>query len=92
MDSNQTGSTAVLETTCDESPFSENGFGPKSGPIDADSDSVASLKAQALEDLQRAWKSLRRLEDLADIPAESKAAGLAVAFVDQAFAGLESGE
>jgi hypothetical protein len=50
---------------------------------------VASLKAQTLEDLQRGWKSLRRLEDLSDDPKESKAAGRAVAFVDKAFAELE---
>jgi hypothetical protein len=49
------------------------------------------LKARALEDLKRAWKSLRRLEDLSDDPSESKAAGRAVAFVDKAFAELESG-
>jgi hypothetical protein len=45
--------------------------------------------AQALDDLQRAWKSLRRLEDLSDDAGESQAAGKAVKHVDRAFAELE---
>ena len=49
----------------------------------------ASLRQQALDAMQAAWKALRRLEDLSDDPAESKAAGRAVAFVDKAFAVLE---
>ncbi len=50
---------------------------------------VANLKQQAIDDLQRAWKSIRRLEDLSDDPRESKAAGLAVKHVDKAFRELE---
>ena len=44
---------------------------------------------QALDDLQRAWKAIRRMETLSDDPAESKAAERALAFVDKAFAELE---
>ena len=47
---------------------------------------------QALDDLQRAWKSLRRMETLSDDPVESEAAGRAVAFVDKAFTELEAGK
>ena len=47
------------------------------------------MRQQALADLQTARMSLRRLEDLSDDPAESKAAGRAVAFVDKTFAELE---
>ena len=68
--------------------LSESGGHP-GGHLIADSDSVASRKTQALEDLQRAWKSIRRMELLSDDPAESKVAGLALAFVDKAFAELE---
>ena len=65
--------------------------GAQTGAIDSDSDSQGQLMRQALDELQRAWKSLRRFEDLSDDPAESKAAGRAVAFVDKAFAALEGG-
>ena len=64
--------------------------GAHTGAIDFGTDSQGQLKADALADLQRAWKSLRRLEDLSDDPREVKAAGKAVAFVDKAFAELES--
>lgn len=60
------GGTAVLQTTCDESPFSEKGFGPKSGPIVADSDLQTVIDAwpvlddrtrvKILRDVQRALK------------------------------------
>ena len=75
--------------------FDDNGFGNESDSMRAktyafEADSVASLRQQALDDLQRAWKSLRRFEDLADDPTESKAAGRAVAHVDAAFAELEA--
>ena len=63
--------------------------GAQAGAIVTGSDSVASLKRQALEDLQRAWKSVRRMETLADDPAEAKIAERALAFVDNAFAELE---
>jgi hypothetical protein len=56
-----------------------------------DFDSVASLKTRSLEDLQRAWKSIRRMESLSDDPAEAKGAKRALAFVDKAFAKLEGG-
>ena len=85
----------VPEAGVEQSPFLQ-GFtglstmpGPTSGPIPIVDDSTAGMKTRALEDLQRAWKALRRLEDLADSPADSKAAGRAVAFVDKAFAELE---
>ena len=67
----------------------ETKSGHTGGHIDPDSDSVASHRQQALDDLQRAWKSLRRMESLSDDPAESKVAGLALAFVDRAFEELE---
>ena len=45
-----------------------------------------------MDDLQRAWKSIRRMETLSDDPAEAKAAERAVSFVDKAFAELERGK
>ena len=60
--------------------------------LNPDSDSAASLKQQALTDLQLAWKSIRRMESLSDDPAESKVAGRALAFVDRAFKELEGGK
>ena len=83
-----------LETTpgnAGEMALSENGGHP-GGHFGNDSDSVASLMQQALDDLQRAWKSLRRMETLSDDPVESEAAGRAVAFVDKAFTELEAGK
>ncbi len=47
---------------------------------------------QALDDLQRACKSIRLLEDLSDDPQESKAAGRAVQHVNKAFRELERPE
>lgn len=70
------------------SAFSESA-GAQAGAIDFESDSQGQLRQEALDDLQRAWKSIRRMEDLSDDPRESKAAGKAVAFVDKAFAELE---
>ncbi|MCA9011222.1 MAG: hypothetical protein KDB01_15835, partial [Planctomycetaceae bacterium] len=82
-------------TQCPKS-FDDNGFGDdsestraKTYAFEADSDSVGSLRQQALTDLQRAWKSLRRLEDLSDDPAEAKAAERALSFVDKAFGELD---
>ena len=49
----------------------------------------SSLKADALEVLQAAWKAIRRMETLSDDPAEAKAAERALAFVNKAFAELE---
>ena len=49
----------------------------------------SSLKADALEVLQAAWKAIRRMETLSDDPGEAKAAERALAFVDKAFAQLE---
>ena len=73
--------------TIDVSPekyaLSENG-GPAGGPLGCESDSVASLKAQALNDLQRASKLLRRLQDLSGGPEESNVAGRAATFVETA--------
>ena len=71
-----------------ETAHSENGGHP-GGQFGNDSESVASLKTQALDELQRAWKSLRRLEDLSDDSAESKAAGRAVGLLSKVFAELE---
>ena len=51
-----------------------------------------SLKSEALDVLQAAWKALRRLEDLSDDPAQRKSAGIAVSFIDQAFRELERGD
>ena len=55
----------------------------------AEIETDVSLKADALEDLQRAWKAIRRLEDLSDDPAHRKCAGIAVSILDKAFAVLE---
>lgn len=52
----------------------------------------SGLKAEALEVLQRAWKSIRRMETLSDDPAEAKVAERALSFVDKAFAELERGK
>ncbi len=52
----------------------------------------ASLKTRALEDLQAAWKAVRRMETLSDDPVEAKVAERALAFVDKAFAELEGGK
>ena len=71
--------------------LSESG-GPTSGPIRPDSDSVASLRQQALTSLQLAWRDIRRMESLSDDPAECKVAGRALAFVDRAFEELEGGK
>jgi hypothetical protein len=74
------------ETALSEMP------GAQAGAIETETDCQGQLKARALEDLQRAWKSLRRLEDSSGDPSESKAAGRAVALVDKAFAALEGNE
>ena len=66
--------------------------GVQVGAIDSDSDSQRQFKQQALDDLQRAWKSIRRMESLSDDPAESKVAGRALALVDRAFEELEGGK
>ncbi len=63
-------------------------LGPTSGPVDY---FAAPLMVQALEDLQRAWKSIRRMETLSDDRAEAKSAERALAFVDKAFSELEGG-
>ena len=52
-------------------------------------DSETSMKQQALDSLQLAWRDIRRMETLSDDPGEAKAAGRALAFVDKAFAELE---
>jgi hypothetical protein len=49
----------------------------------------SSLKSEALEVLQVAWKAIRRMETLSDDKSEAKAAERALAFVDKAFAELE---
>ena len=51
----------------------------------------SNLKSEALEVLQRAWKALRRLEDLSDCPKERNSAGIAVSLLDKAFHELERG-
>ena len=72
-------------------PLSENG-GTPGGTLATDSEPVASLRQQAMDDLQRAWKSIRRMETLSDDPAESKVAERALALVDRAFEELEGGK
>ena len=57
--------------------------GAQAGAIDSESDSQGQLRQQALTDLQRAWKSVRRMETLSDDPAEAKVAERALAFVDK---------
>lgn len=49
----------------------------------------SSLKLEAIEVPQAAWKAIRRVETLSDDKAEAKAAERALAFVDKAFAELE---
>ena len=71
-----------------ETALSEIGGHP-GGQFGNDSDSVASLRQQALTSLQLAWRDIRRMESLSDDPAESKVAGRALAFVDRAFEELE---
>lgn len=74
-----------------ETALSEIGGHP-GGQFGSDSETVASLRQQALTDLQCAWKSIRRMESLSDDKSESKTAGRALAFVDKAFAELEGGK
>ena len=59
------------------------------GTLTPNVETESSLKADALEVLQAAWKAIRRLETLSDDKAEAKAAERALAFVDKAFAELE---
>ncbi len=63
-------------------------LGPTSGPVD---NFAVPLMVQAIEDLQRAWKSIRRMETLSDDSSEAKVAERALAYVNQAFAELEGG-
>ena len=74
-----------------ETAHSENGGHP-GGQFGSDSETVASLRQQALTSLQLAWRDIRRMESLSDDPAESKVAGRALAFVDRAFEELEGGK
>ena len=71
--------------------LSESGGHP-GGQFGSDSETVASLRQQALTSLQLAWRDIRRMESLSDDPAESKVAGRALAFVDRAFEELEGGK
>jgi hypothetical protein len=66
--------------------------GAQAGAIETETDCQGQLKARALEDLQRAWKSLRRLETLSVDPLDANVAERALAFVDKAFAALEGNE
>ncbi len=66
--------------------------GAQAGAIGFDSEFQGQLKTQAIEDLQKAWEALRRLEDRSVSPAESIAAGRAMAFVSRAFEELEGGK
>ena len=68
--------------------FVETG-GAQGGAIENDADSAGQLWQQAMDDLQRAWKSIRRMETLSDDPSEATVAGRALAFVNKAFAELE---
>ena len=61
------------------------------GTLTPKAETEVSLKSEALEVLQAAWKAIRRMETLSDDPAEAKAAERALAFVDRAFAELERG-
>ena len=82
--------TRSIPENAGEMPRSESA-GAQAGAIETDSDSQGQLKAQALEDLQRAWKAIRRMETLSDDRAEAKAAERALSLVDKAFAELERG-
>ena len=73
------------------SALSENG-GHSGGQFGSDSESVASLRQQALMLLQLAARDTRRMESLSDDSAESRAAGRALVFVDRAFRELEGGK
>ncbi len=68
--------------------FSESA-GAHTGAIDSDFDVQGQLKTQAIEDLQKALRSLRRLADQSDSHAESVAAHRAVASVERAIQELE---
>ncbi len=63
--------------------------GHPGGQFGSDSETVASLRQQALTSLQLALRDIRRMESLSDDPAESKVAGLALTFVNRAFEELE---
>lgn len=63
--------------------------GAHTGAIDSDFDVQGHLKPQAIEDLQKALRSLRRLEDRSNSPAEVVAASRALAFVERAIEELE---
>ena len=71
---------------------SSESAGAHTGAIDSDFDVQGHFKTQAIEDLQKAWEALKRLVDHSDSPAESRAAGRALAFIDRAFEELESGK
>ena len=70
---------------------SESGGHP-GGQFGSNSETVASLRQQALTSLQLTWRDIRRMESLSDDPAESIAAGRAMAFVSRAFEELEEGK
>ena len=74
-----------------ETALSVSGGHP-GGQFGSDSETVASLRQQALTSLQLAWRDIRRMESLSDDPAESKVAGRALAFVNRAFEELEEGK
>lgn len=59
------------------------------GTLTPKAETESSLKPDAFEVLQAAWKAIRRTETLSDNPAEAKAAERALAFVDKAFVELE---
>lgn len=61
--------TAVLETVCDEQPFRDAGFGPKSGPIWIDSHAI---RERLLDELQRAWQTFGSLDIATESEAERK--------------------
>lgn len=54
-----------------ETALSENGGAP-GGAIGSDSDSVAGLRGQLLDELQAAYKTFSRLDVYEDDPAERK--------------------
>jgi hypothetical protein len=61
------------------------------GTLTPRAETESSLKADALEVLQVAWKALRRLEDHSDCPKERKSAGIAVSFLDKVFHEIQRG-
>lgn len=74
------------QTTLSEKP------GAQAGAIDSGSDSQGRLKRQVLQDLQRAWESLRTLESFSEDPAKLATVERVREFIEKAFGELDGDE